>query len=477
MNKENSDTYSVTCRCPRLLIFVLVAALVFGAVCVGGVSGANWIDSANTGWYNPDKNEFTIYTAAELAGLAKLVNGGNSFADKTINLGADIDLNSNYDLLNVFAGENYNSEPNDIIFWTPIGTTAAPFKGTFNGGGHLIDDLAIKYRSNSYVGLFGYVESGTILSLNLGFNVFLLGDNGNKATIGSLIGWLHNGLVQDCSVLDGVMVETQAQGGSSIGGLVGTITKQNGDNKNVIGENEIRNYLKGDCSVHVLDTDYKKEWGLIIGSPVIGALKENGGTGGTADKLTAEYTVDTYLMDSNGDYPTTPTTDTYVALVGQTVTVPIPDGYAVHDNFFLGNVLSGTVDKEGKLKLRVYLKILPVFTIEIPSDFVIDGDTFVGAMSINVDIDKIATKLGTISIRVRSTNGFKLVLENHQDTTLPYNLFKGNSATPLIQDAEIGSYTSVQDTSVVLNAVTQNPPYSGTYGDTLTFTIQYSEAA
>ena len=42
MNKENSDTYSVTCRCPRLLIFVLAAALVFGAVCVGGVSGATW---------------------------------------------------------------------------------------------------------------------------------------------------------------------------------------------------------------------------------------------------------------------------------------------------------------------------------------------------------------------------------------------------------------------------------------------------
>ena len=36
---ENSDTYSATCRCPRILIFVLAAALVFGAVCVGGVSG------------------------------------------------------------------------------------------------------------------------------------------------------------------------------------------------------------------------------------------------------------------------------------------------------------------------------------------------------------------------------------------------------------------------------------------------------
>ena len=37
---ENSDTYSVTCSCRRLLVFVLAAALVFGAVCVGGVSGA-----------------------------------------------------------------------------------------------------------------------------------------------------------------------------------------------------------------------------------------------------------------------------------------------------------------------------------------------------------------------------------------------------------------------------------------------------
>ena len=41
MNKENSDTYSVTCRCPRILVFVLAAALVFGAVCVGGVCGVD----------------------------------------------------------------------------------------------------------------------------------------------------------------------------------------------------------------------------------------------------------------------------------------------------------------------------------------------------------------------------------------------------------------------------------------------------
>lgn len=51
MNKENSDTYSVTCRCPRLLVFVLAAALVFGVLCVGGVSGADvWTGSVDTTW-------------------------------------------------------------------------------------------------------------------------------------------------------------------------------------------------------------------------------------------------------------------------------------------------------------------------------------------------------------------------------------------------------------------------------------------
>ncbi|HJJ75861.1 MAG TPA: hypothetical protein O0W80_01860, partial [Methanocorpusculum sp.] len=77
MNKENSDTYSVTCRCPRILVFVLAAALVFGAVCVGGVCGVDvWDGTSNTTWYTSKPSStttYTIYTAEELAGLAELV--------------------------------------------------------------------------------------------------------------------------------------------------------------------------------------------------------------------------------------------------------------------------------------------------------------------------------------------------------------------------------------------------------------------
>jgi hypothetical protein len=54
---------------------------------------AIWNGKADTAWYNDSQTEFTITTPEQLAGLAKLVEGGNDFYDKTIKLGADIMLN------------------------------------------------------------------------------------------------------------------------------------------------------------------------------------------------------------------------------------------------------------------------------------------------------------------------------------------------------------------------------------------------
>lgn len=49
-------------------------------------------ESASTEWYTGDGDEYTISSAADLAGLAQLVNGGTSFQKKTIKLGENIDL-------------------------------------------------------------------------------------------------------------------------------------------------------------------------------------------------------------------------------------------------------------------------------------------------------------------------------------------------------------------------------------------------
>ncbi len=53
-----------------------------------------WDGKIDTSWYKEDKDVFVITTANELAGLSELVNKGNSFENKTIELKYDIDLNN-----------------------------------------------------------------------------------------------------------------------------------------------------------------------------------------------------------------------------------------------------------------------------------------------------------------------------------------------------------------------------------------------
>ena len=89
-------------------------------------------------WYDPNANEFVLTTAGQLAYLAQLVNGGTSFAGKTIKLGGNIEISEK---------------------WTaPIGTEESkPFKGTFDGEGHVV---SVK-DGTTFCGLFGY-NAGTI---------------------------------------------------------------------------------------------------------------------------------------------------------------------------------------------------------------------------------------------------------------------------------------------------------------------------
>ena len=95
-----------------------------------------WTNFSDTSWYNETDTEFVIDTAAELAGLAKLVSDGtDTFAKKTIKLAADVDLSA--------------------CIWTPIGTGDNPFHGTFDGQGYTISGMYFNDSSKEYVGLFG----------------------------------------------------------------------------------------------------------------------------------------------------------------------------------------------------------------------------------------------------------------------------------------------------------------------------------
>lgn len=153
-----------------------------------------WIDHADTNWYsnNNSASEFTISTAAQLAGLAQLVNEGNNFSGKTITLGANIDL----------AGKE----------WTPIGTSGKPFSGTFDGKNFTIYNLVITNPSASDVGLFGYTTKGEIKEFTL---------NNAKVTgyldVGAVCGTPYTSKYTNISVTGLIQIKGFAYVGGALG--------------------------------------------------------------------------------------------------------------------------------------------------------------------------------------------------------------------------------------------------------------------
>ena len=114
-----------------------------------------WDGTADTSWYNDTDTEFVITTAEQLAGLAKLVDAGNTFEGKTVKLEGNVDL-----MNTVF--EPIGSYRNDTAF-----------KGTFDGQGYTIANLSQNtwelnngyYYGDLGLGLFGKVEDATIKNL------------------------------------------------------------------------------------------------------------------------------------------------------------------------------------------------------------------------------------------------------------------------------------------------------------------------
>lgn len=138
-----------------------------------------------------------IYSVEDLVKFRDIVNGGNKFSDKHVELMNDIDMSS---VCSSSAGS-----------WTPIST----FSGTFNGQYHTIKNIYINQQSNNQ-GLFGIVTNGHIMNLTIKGGQI---NTNYGATIGGIVGNLNNSVVTRC-VNDGVNV----YGDSCVGGIVGAST-------------------------------------------------------------------------------------------------------------------------------------------------------------------------------------------------------------------------------------------------------------
>lgn len=195
----------------------------------------------NIEWYTKDKDvkKFTISSAADLLGLAQLVNGeAKETAEDgtTKNIGAinfsdcEIVLANDIDLSTVChpADESGAAEVN----WTPIGNDAShAFAGTFDGDGHTISNLYISLEqewekaAKLYQGLLGNVsKDGIVQNLIVTGSVAVTNSvNKNVTYVGGIVGG-NSGTVQNCGFYGTVQVKKNLSTNVTVGngGVVGS---------------------------------------------------------------------------------------------------------------------------------------------------------------------------------------------------------------------------------------------------------------
>ncbi|MDO4811497.1 MAG: hypothetical protein Q3985_06085, partial [Eubacteriales bacterium] len=207
----------------------------------------NWANHAAT---VADDN-ITINNAAELAGFAKNVNDGKKYADKTVTLGADINL----------AG----------YLWKPI----IGFAGTFNGNNHTISNMTVVDNVSDYAGFFATL-GGTVK--NVTFDKASV--TGNRAAIVAEYTKVSSVVIDNVKVLNCVV-----DGEQKNGGLIGFASgAQNGGCTNVTITN---------CLVDGLtfknDNTKERAWqsGALIG--YVSPLQNLNITGNTVKNVTMEF--------------------------------------------------------------------------------------------------------------------------------------------------------------------------------------------
>jgi len=155
---------------------------------------------------------YVISTAAELYGFANLVNDGTTTANAVLT--ANIEVNEN--VLN--ANGSLNGTP--TYSWTPIGTNANQFNGTFDGNNHTISGLYFNNTTKSnypdggkYVGLIGYANVATIKNVGVVGSYIWAYEN-----VGGICGYCYsaNTIITNC-----YNTGTVSGSSTSVGGICG----------------------------------------------------------------------------------------------------------------------------------------------------------------------------------------------------------------------------------------------------------------
>lgn len=230
-----------------------------------------WDGTVDTAWYNDTDTIFTLSTAEEFAGFAELVNEGNKFSGKTVELESNIDFN----------GEE----------WTPIKN----FAGTLKGNGNAVSNFEIDATAGN-AGFFDVLEWATIENLTLSDITATVGNyrfgvlsrsinqtnvdnvtvkNVNVTTVGSeafVAGLFCQGTVNSNMEVNNCTVENftvNAENGAMIIGGITCFVQKNGteaegtnifENLNVKNFKVIANDTDGYCNIGGLVGQTQSVW-------------------------------------------------------------------------------------------------------------------------------------------------------------------------------------------------------------------------
>ncbi len=179
----------------------------------------------------------------------------------------------------------------------PIGTSAAPFTGIFDGNGKTISNISLTGASN--VGFFGATNGATIRNLTLSGNIDATGDN-----VGGFIGYAVGALtLTDCTNkinVNSIRVSADNSIGIRVGGLVGFVSKSTSvvvniencknygavSGKNMVG-GLVGRYESGKASTSGVTTVTSfQNYGNITATGVVSAKDASAYVGGMAGMFT-----------------------------------------------------------------------------------------------------------------------------------------------------------------------------------------------
>ena len=171
-------------------------------------------------------NPFLIKEPTDLINFAKYIN------NKTINSDVSVQL---YNDINCQGLQGFE----------PIGNYSINFSGTFDGNEKTISNLSANNVQLGAVGLFAILASGgKIENLTLS-NCTFYGGNSSSNDIGSLVGYMNGGEINNCAIENSTISSLQNTQNPTVGGIVGSLN--NGSN--------INNCIIQDCSIKAETND------------------------------------------------------------------------------------------------------------------------------------------------------------------------------------------------------------------------------